>query len=251
MNRFTGIEAVLAVIGPNIENFHLGTDALLVGFILFGIVNFILNRKGLSWIMTLALYITGVGIFWLYWNGYWITNPMIGVFVASVVGFTQNQRAWVLRRDGSRCQFHYNVGGVWVRCRNTQNLQVHHIVPRGWAARHFPHKFPINGSLNAITLCDQHHIGDVDCEDSIYVVHPDTAKAKREYREGNKGAYNDMMKNRRELNEKGVPYWNTRWDWMFNRIAKKQTAKYTKSNPDDKYPKNGRRGNNGREPKGG
>ncbi len=249
MFRFTGIEAVLAVIGPNIVGFQFGVETILLALVIMGIVNIILNHKGMGWVMTVALYIAGGVVAYLYWNGYWITNPMVGLFLASVVGFTQNQRAWILRRDGNRCQFHRNVCGVWVRCRNTQNLQVHHIVPRGWAARHFPHKFPINGSLNGVTLCDQHHVGDVDYEDETYVIHPDTAEAKRGYRNGNKNAYNDMMDNRRTLNEKGIPYWNTTWDWMLARIAKKQTARYTRKNPDDKYPTNGRRGNNGREPK--
>lgn len=225
-------------------------EANLMMFLLaFALINVILHIWGKSWIMTWILYGIGGAIAWFYWHGYWIDYWVVGVFVASVVGFTNNQRAWILKRDQNRCQFHRNVGGVWVRCRNRKNLQVHHIIPRGWAARHLPNHFPINGPNNGITLCDAHHVGDVDYYDEDFVVHPDTTVAKQSYRQGNKQAYKEMMDNRKKLNESGMPYWNTRWDWMFTRIARKQTSKYLRQNPDDKYPTNGRRGNTGREPK--
>lgn len=52
-----------------------------------------------------------------------------------------------------------------------------------------------------------------------------------------------MMQERRKLNEKGMPYWNTLYDWMYSRLAKKNTGKYVKKFP---YPENKNRGKNGR-----
>ena len=157
-----------------------------------------------------------------------------------VVGFTANQRQWFLERDGNRCMFHYfDLKTLrWKRCDQTTDLQVHHIIPRGWAKHHMPPNFQLNGSMNGITLCKCHHVG----SDSV---HPDTYQANVSYRKGNKKAYEVMMTNRKKMNQQGIPYWNTRWDWMFNRLVRKATLKFIRKNP---YPANGNRGNTGRRP---
>lgn len=153
-----------------------------------------------------------------------------------VVGFTQKQREWFLARDGNRCQFHFYNGRKWVRCKNTTRLQVHHILPRGWARVHLPKNFQLNGSMNGITLCEEHHVG-------VDSIHPDTFKARLNYRAGDKKAFDTMMDNRNKLNLQGIPYWRTNWDWMFYRISRKATLKYIRKNP---YPVNNSRGNTGR-----
>lgn len=153
-----------------------------------------------------------------------------------VVGFTAKQRRWFLERDEHQCQFRYFRNGKWVRCRATRGLQIHHIIPRGWSKVHMPKHFPVNGSLNGITLCARHHVG----RDSV---HPDTHEAKMQYNRGNKNSFKDMMDKRKRKNQRGIPYWNTQWDWMFTRIVKKQTARFARVKP---YPENGNRGNNGR-----
>lgn len=153
-----------------------------------------------------------------------------------VVGFTQKQREWFLARDGNRCQFHYFNGIKWARCKNTSNLQIHHIIPRGWARLHMPKNFQLNGSMNGITLCTEHHVGQKG-------IHPDTYQAKTQYRAGKKDAFDNMMKRRKELNLQGKPYWRTTWDWMLSRICRKATLKVIRKCP---YPVNGSRGNTGR-----
>lgn len=152
-----------------------------------------------------------------------------------VVGFTQLQRDWFKARDQNRCQFHYFNGLRWVRCSATTGLQIHHILPRGWAKKHMPVSFQLNGSMNGITLCENHHVGKQG-------VHPDTFEAKKNYG-ADKQAFDKMMAHRRTLNDKGIPYWETRWDWMFQRITRKATLKFIRANP---YPANGNRGNTGR-----
>lgn len=99
-----------------------------------------------------------------------------------------------------------------------------------------PITFPVNGSMNGITLCKYHHVG--KCS-----VHPDTYEALLQYRKGDKQAYVKMMENRKRLNEEGTPYWNTNFDWMFNRLVRKKTLPFIRKNP---YPVNGNRGNTGR-----
>lgn len=158
--------------------------------------------------------------------------------MGKVTGFTKKQRNWFLERDQWQCMFHEysNRKGKWLRCRHVKWLQVHHIIPRGWAAMHLPPDFPINGSTNGIVLCSQHHVGNAS-------VHPDTWEAKEKYRGGNKKAYTEMAEARAELNHTGKPYWNTVWDWMFTRLARKRTASFSKKK---KYPENRNRGLTGR-----
>ena len=157
-----------------------------------------------------------------------------------IVGFTQGQRDWFHERDGHRCQFRWFNGIKWVQCKNTTKLQVHHIVPRGWAGKHLPSNFQLNGSMNGILLCTEHHVGRNG-------VHPDTFQANLNYRKGDKQAYEEMMSARKKLNLRGEPYWETKWDWQFQRTARKNTLRFIRAHP---YPENGNRGNSGRYPSG-
>lgn len=152
-----------------------------------------------------------------------------------VVGFTQKQRQWFLERD-QKCQMFFYRNGKWEQCPTKSNLQVHHVIPRGWASLHLPKSFPVNGSQNGICLCRSCHVG-------ISGVHPDTYQALQEYRGGNKLAYVEMRTKRKALNGQGIPYWNTNFDWLFQRRIKKLNLKMLNVRP---YPTNSRRGNNGR-----
>lgn len=162
--------------------------------------------------------------------------------MSDVKGFSSKQRQWFLRRDGNRCMFYqYDVGFKrWVRCKNTEELQIHHILARGWCATHMPRQFHVNGPTNGITLCRYHHVG------NTRAVHPDTWEALQEYRKGDKGAFSKMRQDREIKNHIGVPYWNTQYDWQFSRLAHKFTSRHLRKNKLDKYPSDKSRGLNGR-----
>lgn len=160
--------------------------------------------------------------------------------------FTAEQREWILARDGHRCQFHTfdRKKGKWIRCPRTDHLQVHHIIPRSWASKHFPPEFiakELNGPYNLITLCASHHVG---TNSNGECIHPDTREALKQYRSGDKTAYLKMRQFRDEKTNIGLPYWHTLWDWLLNRIAKKTTGKMTTPYPEPK--RNGSRNGNGR-----
>lgn len=150
--------------------------------------------------------------------------------------FTKKQREYILKRDEYRCQFHTydQTKGKWVRCSHTTHLEVHHILPRGFAYQHLPKDFienELNGRGNLITLCASHHRGynwDGDC------VHPDTRVALKHYREGDKEAFHKMTADRAKMNASGKPYWVTVWDWMFQRIVRKMNSKFTEEYPNGK-----------------
>jgi len=153
-----------------------------------------------------------------------------------VTGFTDNQRKWFHERDNNRCQFRWFNGLKWMQCGETKHLQIHHILPRGFAKMHMPKNFQLNGSMNGICLCVNHHVGSNG-------VHPDTYLAKQSYNNGDKQAFEKMMEARAKLNRAGQVYWNSKWDWQFIRIARKNTLKFIRAHP---YPANGNRGNTGR-----
>lgn len=143
------------------------------------------------------------------------------------IGFTDSQRRWILERDGYRCQFRMMQLGHWVRCRNTKDLHVHHVVPRFWASLHYPWDFEINGVSNGITICAGHHVGKgLDIENAPYVIHADNIRAYIAYRNGNRNAFNEMLEARGDLARRGIPYWVTTWDMMLLRIAQREAAKF-------------------------
>lgn len=154
-----------------------------------------------------------------------------------VVGFSSSQRAWFLEAYGHRCAFYSKIRGKWLRCRNTDRLQLHHIYPRGFYRENMHPDFNVNGSQNGIILCEDHHVGK-------FGVHPDTYRARLAYRGGDKNAFNEMMDIRKELNKAGIPYWNTCYDLMFIRTNQRFVGRYHAKK--FKYPSNGNRGLNGR-----
>ena len=159
-----------------------------------------------------------------------------------VVGFTQKQRDWFINRDGGQCTFHFAKVGIWIRCKNRSHLEVHHRIPRGWALMHLPKDFPVNGATNGVTLCSGHHNGYRANGDYRFVVHSDTEEARLRYRQ-DKESYRKMGLARRQKNEVGQPYWNTNYDWMFERWILKHNVRFLRLFP---YPDNGHRGVNGR-----
>lgn len=158
-------------------------------------------------------------------------------------GFTDKQRQWFLDRDGHQCSMHLYINGKWTRCKNTSYLQVHHLIPRGFASLHYPKDFPVNGYDNGIVLCRGHHISFGYTGDPVYVIHPDTEGARIAYAQGDKLAYEKMMKARSSLNDRGILYHNTLWDSMFIRIVMKANALFLPQNP---YPLHGKFGMCGR-----
>ena len=137
-----------------------------------------------------------------------------------VATYTQKQREWILERDGYQCMFHEKVDGKWIRCFRKTGLEVHHILPRGFASLHAPDRFEINGKENLITLCARCH----------KKVHPDMLAAQSAY--GNDvHSYEEVFQERHELAVAGQPYWRTRYDWMFHLLVDKYNAQMEKPYP--------------------
>lgn len=146
---------------------------------------------------------------------------------------TKNQRDWVVRRDGNRCQKRRFVNGVWFQCERNTGLHVHHIFPKGALAEWSSETDP-NTPDNLITLCgdkwnDAHHISEVG-------VHQDLAFAKKDYARGDKNAYTRVFNERALLLKRGRPYWFTLWDLIFSKTAVKNTERYQQIHPEDRFP---------------
>jgi hypothetical protein len=155
----------------------------------------------------------------------------IGLFMMTFgfVKMTKKQRDWVVRRDDGRCQKMRYAGDKWHQCENTDNLQVHHIHPSRAMEVWMPNLDP-NTEDNLITLCKHHHV-------SKDGVHPDIAYAKSSWHKGDKDSFSNTFKERDLMLRRGKPYWNTLWDLLFVRRARKNTERYHKEHPEDIFPK--------------
>ena len=72
---------------------------------------------------------------------------------------TKKQREWVIERNGGGCQYCWKgEDGKWHRCGKSDHLEVHHIIPEGFANENIESLDP-NTPENLITLCSTHHTG--------------------------------------------------------------------------------------------
>lgn len=144
--------------------------------------------------------------------------------------FTRKQRKWYLRVYGNRCTFHELHNGVWQRCIRREKLEVHHIVPVRWSKLWMP-EFNRHACLNGILLCRGiHH----------FRIHPDLRLAFDQYHY-NKLSFKDMVWDRDSIAAKGIPYWNTDWDWMLRYLARRFIYRHFYHNPGDTFPKRRKR----------
>lgn len=143
-----------------------------------------------------------------------------------VPGFTKKQKDWCHERDGHQCSFFTLRNGIWQRCHKKSNLEVHHVLPRGWWDEHSTRTWDVNSKQNCLLLCDGHHRGYNATFSDTYVIHPDCRTALSEYRKGNKEAFDGMIDWRKELCQRGIPYWNTQFDWLFHRILRERNASF-------------------------
>lgn len=146
--------------------------------------------------------------------------------MSEVKGYTKRQRAWFMRVYGNQCCFHEKRNGIWLRCGQENNLELHHIYPRGWWSTNMKKDFEINGKDNGIMLCRKHH----------RIVHPDVTEALRNYHKGLGEVFGQMKKKRFDLCERGIPYWNTIYDLMFLRLNVRFVNAYIARYPNDVYP---------------
>lgn len=117
------------------------------------------------------------------------------------LALNEQQRKWIRDiRDKHECQFPYEYTG------HKGKFQVHHIQTQRLGGKDDP--------LNLITLDERIHPG---------LIHPDVAGAKRSYYQGNKQAFEDMMRERNIKIRRGEQYYNDAYDEEFLAIAQDRT----------------------------
>lgn len=132
------------------------------------------------------------------------------------LNLSKAERQAIVKRDENRCQG----CGIFQFCPRdvpnrivTPRLEVHHILPRGYAnTLNFDPNYP----ENLITLCTTMHRGHPQS------IHPDTHQATWDYRQ-NKNAFSEMMEARRVLLQNHKIYWNDQYDRQLNVIATRNT----------------------------
>lgn len=129
---------------------------------------------------------------------------------------SKKQREWILERDQHQCCFHtWFPSKGFVRCPNTNQLEVHHIKPHRYLAQYFA--VVVELPTNLITLCKTHH----------HFVHPDMKKALANYR-SNGDSFKAVFAEREVLMASGIKYWNDHWDNFFKFWASEATLEYAK-----------------------
>lgn len=131
---------------------------------------------------------------------------------------SSRQKAMVRARDRNCCQYPYPHV-----CEGP--LQVHHIKPFGELTRAKGQPASVADGLdNLITLCDEIHMG--GRQNPLWmVIHQDTVEARRRYGQGNKQAYQEMYQAREQRMKQGLPYHNTRYDAVMQRVAHENTRR--------------------------
>ncbi len=138
------------------------------------------------------------------------------------MALTEKQRQAIYERDNHECQFpacplRANGNSAKVAC-TPKKLNAHHVLPQRYSEL-----FGINPDFaeNAITICEGVHIR------SEQGIHPDMARALREYRT-NPDAVKQVFEQREHILEERQPYWNTEWDRPMSAIAIKRTQEAKK-----------------------
>ena len=162
-------------------------------------------------------------------------------------GLTKKQRDWVIRAwdrvfeetrpaEGLHiCAFPVERDERVVLHGWEERVQVHHIVPKGYAKNVLGwDDAKINSPTNLIPLCEEHHIGrgwdgSLDWRnDLVPVVHPDMEWARRKYqgKEKKPTSYDFVFEGRSERMANGETYWNTDFDWPLAEKAREVVQRY-------------------------
>ncbi len=168
-------------------------------------------------------------------------------------GFTTKQKRWIKNAYNTVmgeyfCVFPlYSEENGWTQCKNTQELQIHHITPQGYSKRILSED--PDRPDNACPLCVMHHngtgyTGSLDHHnDLVPILHPDMEWARRNYHKYNKESYQLVFKGRKERTNKGEIYWNPDWDNALREIAERVFFEYVILHPEDQFPGKGVNGN--------
>ena len=137
------------------------------------------------------------------------------------MALNRRERLSILERDNGECQGCRIAREICPRLTpeaNPNKLQVHHILPRGYAQRvGFDPDYP----ENLITVCTTLHTGH-----PTRSIHPDTFQAKETYRgqtKPRKSSFQEMKERREQLIAERQTYWNTEWDRPLSAQAVKNT----------------------------
>lgn len=142
------------------------------------------------------------------------------------MAFTEKQREWILGRAGRRCEFETLFpGGKRIRCGGEEKLLVCHIIPPLWGNLWFPNR-DIDTPTNGIVLCRYH----------LQLRYPELSRAFAEYRDDQE-AFKALQKEWAIKAQQHQVYWNARWDFVLEDIARRETARWARHNP---YPRRSR-----------
>lgn len=146
------------------------------------------------------------------------------------MSLTERMRNWILKRDNNTSQMRHYTEASGFKPKNVKKckgcngegcpLQVHHITTQRNGGMDNPN--------NLITIYECEHNGrkkdgTLADPDKEFMVHPDMPEVFKNYRSGDKKAFQKMQKKRNEQIESGEIYWNTDHDEEMLETAKERT----------------------------
>lgn len=136
------------------------------------------------------------------------TEIISGLYVFGMA-FSLRQKRALDERDKGKCQapFKHECKGINHR---------HHILPQGYCQQF---KIDPDFAMNGIVLCESAH---------IKIIHPDADEAKKNYRQGDKKAFEKLRADRHDKLVEKVPYWETEHDRALHAIAVRNTQRAVK-----------------------
>lgn len=154
--------------------------------------------------------------------------------VGIAMAFTQRQKDYLKQVYNNKCQG--KLVGMKHECTEKKGLAIHHIIPQayaysvlGWTEEQ------VDSELQGIPLCENAHVNRLG--NNPNAVHTDQFEALREYRAGNKNAFQELQMERKRKLERGEKYWNTQWDLNFTRMAIFTINRFRFQHPKMSFPK--------------
>ena len=159
-----------------------------------------------------------------------------------IIGTTRKQREWVRRawqrvygfdENTNVCGFPVIKDGKFYIHGKAEKIQIHHLVPRGWASLVLGwDEKQINSPLNLYPLCEKHHLAkglkDLDYfNDVVPAIHPDMEVARRGYTgKEHPTSYDFAFQNREEMMARFEKYWNDDWTQALLKKAEEVYYRY-------------------------
>lgn len=163
-----------------------------------------------------------------------VMEPAVFPIEKAEFGFPKVVRDWWMRVTGGKCQVEvYTEKSGFKDCPNRAE-HVHHVVPESWQ---LAHGMEPNNSVG-LPACKNHHTGgNGDAFTGNFSFHPDMGQAYRDYRAGDKEAFQKAAHKHHLASARGEVFWNSDADGYYLDKMTQKAVEYQIAHPEDPKPR--------------